>query len=288
MRLFWSLSLGALLLAYGARAEIVEWVDEQGRLHFAEDWSRVPPEHRERARERGAAGSDASGSYQQLEFSSPGPAARSPEAQAGAATRVHRIAVQRAGTRLLVEARLDNHVTAPFLIDTGASEVVIPQAVAAELGLDLGPGTRTMVYATANGMVEQPVVTLRSVELGGARVENVPASVSASMPMGLLGLSFFNHFTYEIDTAQGIVTLIPNDLAETGTIRGGRSESQWRTEFANLRARIAALEAEHERTPSSHSRKRAGLEAEIDALERQLEDLDGEAYAAGVPVGWRD
>ena len=60
-----------------------------------------------------------------------------------------------------------------------------PESVAEQLGLDAGPDARTKRYQTANGVVEHPVVTLRSVSLGGARVENVPASVSPNMNVGL-------------------------------------------------------------------------------------------------------
>ena len=66
------------------------------------------------------------------------------------------------------------------------------------------------------------------------------------MEIGLLGLSFFNHFTYNVDAAAGVLTLVPNDLAESGAIRGGRSEAQWRAEYQDLRARIETVDQEYE------------------------------------------
>ena len=72
----------------------------------------------------------------------------------------------------------------------------------------------------------------------GARAEGVPAAVSSTMQFGLLGLSYFNRFHYQIDPARGVVTLTPNDLEEQGLIRGGRSEADWRAEFAQMRARV--------------------------------------------------
>ena len=188
---------------------------------------------------------------------------------------------------MLVNVRLNNAVTAPFLLDTGASDVLIPQSVADRLGLQIGPDTRTKRYSTANGMVEHSVVMLRSVSLGKASVENVPASVSPSMGVGLLGLSFFNHFTYNIDAAQGVVTLKPNHLAEIGGIRGGRSEAQWRSEYRNLRVRIANIGAEKARTPATHSRENRRLDARAADLERELKLLEGEADQARVPMVWR-
>jgi len=187
----------------------------------------------------------------------------------------------------MVMVKLNGRVSAPFLVDTGASYVLVPQSVADEAGLKVGPDTRKMRFATANGVVEQPIVMLESVELGDARADDVPASISPSLPVGLLGLSFFNHFTYQIDAAAGVLTLTENGLAETGGILGGRSESQWRGEFAALRARIAELEARKEQLPPAHARQLDRFDAEHEALERQVEQLDAEADQAHVPDSWR-
>jgi clan AA aspartic protease (TIGR02281 family) len=188
---------------------------------------------------------------------------------------------------MLVAVRLNDRTVAPFLIDTGASYVLVPKAVADEAGVDMGPETRTMRFSTANGVVEHPVVMLDSVELGTARAEQVPASVSEGMEIGLLGLSFFNRFTYQIDAAAGVVTLVENDLAASGGIVGGRSEAQWRGEFEALRMRLAELEMRREHTPSSRARKLDRLDEERDELERQLELLEAEADQAKVPDAWR-
>jgi clan AA aspartic protease (TIGR02281 family) len=203
------------------------------------------------------------------------------------ADETYRISVSRAGTGMLVQVLLNGSTRAPFLIDTGASDVLVPKSVADRLGLQVGPNTRTKRYSTANGVVTHPVVMLRSIALGGAVVENVPASISPNLQFGLLGLSFFNHFTYNIDAAQGVVTLKPNRLAEAGGIRGGRSEAQWRSEYRNLRVRIANIGAEKARTPSAHTREHRRLEARAADLERERKLLEGEADQSRVPMAWR-
>ena len=159
--------------------------------------------------------------------------------------------------------------------------------MADRLGLVVGPNTRTKRYSTANGVIESPVVMLRSVNLGGAVVENVPASITAGIQFGLLGLSFFNHFTYSIDAAEGVVTLKSNNLAANGGIRGGRSEGQWRAEYRNLQSRIDRVDSERERTPYSHSRELKRLEAMRSDLVREMKLLEGEADQARVPMAWR-
>lgn len=276
--------LGALLAlaAASAGAEIYRWTDAEGRVHFTGDLGQVPAEQRGAARE----GAAAPRSDRVQTYRTP-PAARAPAAAAGRRGRVHRVPVERAGSAMVVPVRLNGRTVAPFLLDTGASYVLVPARVAEEAGIAVGPETRTLPFTTANGVVEQPVVTLDSVELGTARAEQVAAAISDRVEIGLLGLSFFNRFTYQIDAAAGLVTLTENELAESGQILGGRSETQWRGEFEALRARLAAVVAARERTPPSRSRRLDRLDEEERGIARQLEQLDAEADQANVPHGWR-
>jgi aspartyl protease family protein len=281
------LALSILLLAAPSAAEIYRWTDENGRVHFTQDLGQVPPRYRKKA-ETGAKSSSGTSRVQTYSGGASTQRQALPaRAASGGGAKTYRMRVQRAGTSMLVDVRLNNSVTAPFLIDTGASDVLIPQSVADRLGLQIGPDTRTKRYSTANGVVEHPVVMLRSVSLGEASVENVPASVSPSMEVGLLGLSFFNHFTYNIDAAAGVVTLTPNRLAESGGIRGGRSQAQWRSEYTNLRWRIAQIDSEFTQKATSKTRERRRLEQKRANLERQLELLEAEADQAHVPMTWR-
>jgi clan AA aspartic protease (TIGR02281 family) len=275
----------AWLQAGAGVAEVYRWTDASGRLHFTEDLHRVPPAHRAEA--EASAERDAGPSrVQRIES----PPARRAEAPLGArgSERIYTIPVERAGLSMQVTATLNGSVRAPFIIDTGASDVVIPGWVAEQLGVEIDETTRTQFYQTANGVVETPVVTLDSIDLGGAEAHDVAASVSEGMPVGLLGLSFFNRFSYHVDPARGVVTLRPNGLVDEGVIRGGRSESEWRTEFRQLRSRIARVEARRVRLTPAHTRRLDELDAEIERLEEQIDALDAEADRARVPHGWRE
>lgn len=285
----------AVAFALPAFAQIYQWQDEQGRLHFAQDLNQVPAAHRAQAE----AGARPPGSGREIQRYQPAPAAPAPNAFDRSAARgpaapaqgqsgpTYRIPVERAGSSMMVEVRLNDQVVAPFHVDTGASDVVIPRAVADQLGLELA-GSRTGIYGTANGIVQQPLVTLKSVELGGARAEDVPATVSSSMPVGLLGLSFFNRFRYDVDPVAGIVTLTPNGMVEAGLIRGGRTEQQWRDQFAQLAARREAIETALERSNPNRAVRHSELEAALEENDRQLEVLEAEADDAHVPMAWRD
>jgi clan AA aspartic protease (TIGR02281 family) len=284
-----ALALVAVLVAPAARAEIYSWTDAEGRTHFTQDLQGVPPEHRAPARERAA---QDGGPSRVQGFESPPAAVARPRGvrsarAAGSPGRTHYIPLERAGNGMVVPVRLNGRVVAPFLIDTGASYVLLPQSVAEEAGLVVGPDTRTMQFSTANGVVEQAVVMLDSVELGSASATEVPASISPSLPIGLLGLSFFNRFTYQVDAANGVLTLVENDLAASGALLGGRSESQWRGEFEAVRQRMEAVEAQRDAAPSTHGRLVAELDEVEAQLERELEILETEADDAHVPDAWR-
>lgn len=281
------LALGALLItaADPAAAEIYRWVDEKGTVHFTQNLSEVPLDQRQ-----DAAGPSPDSAPAVQTYAPPARAVPEPRAKpsgGSAEDRVYRIRVQRAGNSMQVKVRLNGQVVAPFVIDTGATDVTIPKWVADRLGIEVGPDTRRQRYVTANGVVEEPVVMLDSVELGGARVQDIPASINDSMPIGLLGLSFFNHFSYHVDAAAGIVTLKPNDLGETGALRGGRSEIQWRTAFRALRGQIEAIDRHLNSLDPLRARHAKTYVEQRARLERELELLDEEANRARVPDAWR-
>lgn len=77
-----------------------------------------------------------------------------------------------------------------FLLDTGATDVAIPEEVAAQLGLRRGTGAFSQ---TANGVVAVWRTRLDSVSLGPIQLANVNATILPSMSGReriLLGMSF--------------------------------------------------------------------------------------------------
>lgn len=188
-----------------------------------------------------------------------------------------------------VMVRINDQLDVPFILDTGATDVVLPMWAARELGLEVeGPGVRTSPRSTANGRIEAPVVMLDSVQLGTAVVQNVGGLALEQMDTGLLGLSFFNHFTYNIDAARGIVTLTENTLAEDGVLRGGRGRGQWQSEFRGAHLTIEMAESRIDAVPFGRARERARAEAWLERSIQRLELLDIEADEARVPFSWRD
>ncbi|MGE0811634.1 MAG: TIGR02281 family clan AA aspartic protease [Immundisolibacter sp.] len=86
-----------------------------------------------------------------------------------------------------------------FLVDTGATNIAMSEAVARSIGLDYTKGERGLTN-TANGQVVAHRVSLREVRVGDVVIYNVAATVvPAPMEMVLLGNSFLTRFQMRRD-----------------------------------------------------------------------------------------
>ena len=111
------------------------------------------------------------------------------------------------------DSRLQYNTTAtingrnmPVLVDTGANLVAMSAVHAKSIGIPYETGVRGQVE-TASGMVGAWVVTLRSVSVGGIRVDGVQATViEGSYPNTiLLGMSYLQHV--EMKENNGVLSL---------------------------------------------------------------------------------
>tara|TARA_A100001011_G_scaffold399034_1_gene505906 strand:+ start:1684 stop:2427 length:744 start_codon:yes stop_codon:yes gene_type:complete len=107
------------------------------------------------------------------------------------------VVVVRAGMNghFLVEADVDN-TTVKFLVDTGASDVVLSPRDAKRVGIDFSALDFNKVYQTANGSVKGAPFTIDRLTIGSLTIEDVRASVNgAHMNRSLLGMSFLGRLT---------------------------------------------------------------------------------------------
>lgn len=88
-----------------------------------------------------------------------------------------------------------------FMLDTGASDISIPDEIAKKLKLSYGQNRQ---YQTANGMITAYLTTLENVSIGNIKLQNVRASINPKMDHDeiLLGMSFLKYieFTQRGDT----------------------------------------------------------------------------------------
>jgi clan AA aspartic protease (TIGR02281 family) len=87
-----------------------------------------------------------------------------------------------------------------FLVDTGASDIVLTPDDARRIGLEPRTLEYTQSFATANGEVRAAPVVLREIRVGELQLFDLDASVNeAALPVSLLGMSFLEELSgYEV------------------------------------------------------------------------------------------
>jgi aspartyl protease family protein len=94
-----------------------------------------------------------------------------------------------------------------FMVDTGASGIVLSRRDAEKIGLDPGDLAYLGTAQTANGRVATAGVRLGLVRLGTFTDTNVPASVTdGGLDTSLLGMSYLDRFA-NIAIARDVMTL---------------------------------------------------------------------------------
>jgi len=82
-----------------------------------------------------------------------------------------------------------------FLVDTGATDVAVPESMARALGLDFGPRVQVM---TAAGPSKAWMTRLNQVSIGGISRRDVRATITSGEFNGvLLGMSFLRHYSLQ-------------------------------------------------------------------------------------------
>ncbi|MCC5812813.1 MAG: TIGR02281 family clan AA aspartic protease [Ectothiorhodospiraceae bacterium] len=97
-----------------------------------------------------------------------------------------------------------NGQSVTFLLDTGATDISIPEPLARRLGLERGAPVR---YQTANGVITGYRTQLERVGIGPVELESVRASINPYMDGDqiLLGMSFLRDLDFRQE--QGRLTL---------------------------------------------------------------------------------
>ena len=201
-----SLLVLVLFSAPTALADVYRWTDPNGTIHFTEHAWAVPPEHRATARSEW--GPNERSRFQQY--------AQQPNVESALLGRAVpgaiRIPFTREGNLMVLKVRLNDRVEAPFYLDTGASGIVIPQEVAAQLGFVNDSETPRINVTTLSGSMALPTMKLSSVQLGALRVPNLTGVVTPTTRVGLLGGAFLAHFSYAVDPVAKVLILRPASL----------------------------------------------------------------------------
>jgi clan AA aspartic protease (TIGR02281 family) len=264
-----------------ARAQVYKWTDEKGNIYFTDDDSKIPEKYRTDAESRKVP--------KEATMPSAGikppplPAAKAPESQG------FQVPLSRRGGTWETEVILNGKLKRTLIVDTGASFVLIDGQTAKELDVTVGDDTPIIPMATASGWGFVPLVTLKSVRVGEAEVQNVEA-VILTMPSGggLLGNTFLNKFGVNIDSTNEKMTLSPTEGKPSLDLPGGHSKDYWVSQFRFYNQILADLN----RAKMYYQRQGKGPELRrvdnaIQYFENQLNEWERRASIAGVPRNWR-
>lgn len=141
----------------------------------------------------------------QLAPRTPAPAAESASAHPSGA--MPNSLVYRANSQghVVVDAAVNGNPVR-FLVDTGATMVVLTMQDAEAAGISRSDLVFSMQTQTANGVARAAPVTLREVRLGQLEIDDVKAAVAENLSISLLGQSFLTRLdSYEMH--DGALTL---------------------------------------------------------------------------------
>jgi len=108
-------------------------------------------------------------------------------------------------------------------LDSGASLISLPAAIAAKFGIKPGPKDAAITLQLADGSeIQGHLMKLSSVRIGKFTVDNVECAVLSEKAVNaepLLGMSFLENFKFEIDAAAKRLTMVRIAGAEPAASR---------------------------------------------------------------------
>jgi clan AA aspartic protease (TIGR02281 family) len=286
MRFLTSFIIVLAVLVPSSYGETYKWVDEKGAVHFTDDLSKIPEKYREDAETRKPSKETPTLTPQPQEKSEPSLSEKISEPEGIT------VDLARRGDVLFTEVVLNGRIKQYFVVDTGASFTVISRQAARELGVTIDEGTPFIPIATASSVVINPLVTLRSVRVGEAEVENVDALVHnlPGGPAGLLGNSFLNKFKVVLDSINEKMTLYSMQGIPSPDRPGGYTRDFWVDQFRFYYRLLEQLKKAKQRYEGrgGSSSESVRVNNAIRYFENQLSELERKASSAGVPRNWRE
>ena len=192
MQVFWAgfFLLLLVLLPGRAWAQMYQWEDEEGTVHYTNELQSVPEPFRSRAR-----------------FVPASPMAPPPVAPAQGITRIPFTP----GSPILVNATINGAGPVTLILDTGADRTMLAPMALWRLGISTADAPRAEIRGVT-GTAQAELVQVNLVEVGDARAGPLwilAHDAGLKQAEGLLGRDFLERFTVTIDANERVVTLAP-------------------------------------------------------------------------------
>jgi predicted aspartyl protease len=184
-------------------AEIYRYTDERGQSVYVEGLDNVPQAFRARAVPLGLRNAPAA--------ATPAPGAPAGASGAASVPKTGTTIKYTPGQRIMVDAKINGSTNAQLLLDTGADKTMINPRVLLAAGASLSRPVGAAQVTGVGGSEQVSFVIVDSLEVGGARVDQLAVASYdvASAGDGLLGRDFLDRFSVTIDSTNGVVTLAP-------------------------------------------------------------------------------
>ena len=197
--------------------------------------------------------------------------------------------------RIIVNVKLNDSVTVPMAVDTGAPGMVISTAVAEKLNILTKDEGKLITQSSGIGGSTPSIFTIiESVQVGDLRDEFIPTQIiDKEFPgfQGLIGMDFMANYKVNIDTEKGVLVF---EEQPSGYKRpGGHDEAWWRTNFRQFAAMKNSLQALREKlskqqTDMPYEKKiKDFVESQYLEAEKLFNRLDSYAIRHSVPMHWR-
>jgi len=171
-------------MSISAQAEIYQWKDSQGHVHFSDRPHIGATKH----------------------VIEPLTSIKNPRFNMD--KNILELPYQDVNGSMVVNARVNN-INMRFILDTGATLVVISPDMAKKAHIDTQHSKR-IVLQTANGLVSAPRVSIDRMQVGSWQQDHIQAVVqvvSGQPNIGLLGMSFLKAYRMSMDHQRHIISL---------------------------------------------------------------------------------
>ena len=178
------------LLPGQAWAQMYQWEDKEGTVHYTNDLHSIPEPFRPGAR-----------------FVPTSPMAPPAVAPASRVTRIPFTP----GSPILVNAMINGAGPVTLILDTGADRTLLSPMALWRLGISTAGAPRAQIRGVT-GTAQVELVPVTSVEVGEAKAGPLlilAHDADLKQAEGLLGRDFLERFTVTIDASERVVTLAP-------------------------------------------------------------------------------
>ncbi len=286
-------------------ADFYRWTDEHGLIHFSDSISGIPKQYRKKALE----GTFDQESPKKKSFEARSKSNMFVDTEASVpsnALKIHSVpytAFEGRTSRVIIDVRFNDRITAPMVLDTGAGEVFISEGLAEKLGLFEHEHAKLNVSVSGFGGTAPAIRTiLDRMKIGDIESQFIPTRIVPSLSKvfeGVVGMNFMSNYKIRIDPRKQV--LVFEELPNLSPHFGGHGERWWRQYFAEFehyhkksQHYVASLERYLRENRLDYQSVLDPVREELkyaktqdEAAKKLLEKLTRYASQNQVPIAWR-